>query len=64
MSKNLSILLIVAISSALASVLAFAPTIWSNFFKGFAVFFIFFCGMLAPAFDINVKKKDNRYGME
>ena len=54
----------IAMLSILASVMAFAPTIWSNFFKGFAVFFIFFCGMLAPAFDINVKKKDNRYGME
>lgn len=54
MRNNLTILLMIAMLSILASVMAFAPTIWSNFFKGFAVFFIFFCGMLAPAF--NVKK--------
>ena len=59
-----SVLLVVIFFASLTSAFGGMPSTWEMFFKGFIVCFIFWGGMLAPAFDINVKKKDNRYGME
>ena len=64
MSKNLSVLLVVIFFASLTSAFGGMPSTWGMFFKGFVVCFIFWGGMLAPAFEFKAKKKDNKYGME
>jgi hypothetical protein len=50
MKKNLFVLLIIIMFSALTSALGGMPSTWSQFFMGFGVCFCFWFCMLAPAF--------------
>lgn len=50
MKHNLPILFVICILSAFCSCFTLMPNTLGEFFAGFAVFALFFCGMLAPVF--------------
>lgn len=52
MKKNLFVLLVIVMLSALTSALGGMPSTWNAFFMGFGICFAFWFCMLAPAFEI------------